>query len=65
MPLAPTIAPFMPGVAMLRVISVAHVRADSGETEPTALVRFKALLYLSAHMSSKFLFFLLIRYFMQ
>ena len=42
MPLAPTIAPFMPGVAMLRVLSVVHVRADFGEKEPTALVSLKA-----------------------
>ena len=36
--LASTIAPFMPGAAMLRVLSIVHVRADFGETEPHALV---------------------------
>lgn len=41
MSLAPTIAPFMPGAAILRVLSVVHVRADFGEKEPTALVSLK------------------------
>ena len=40
MPLASTTAPFMPGAAMLRVLSIVHVRADFWETEPHALVSF-------------------------